>query len=79
MAHEGGRQSDSIDPASFSSLGLSDARPSRGAVTGHEASFAPSIIRTFRRRLYPSKRPFEFSIRALLNRPFQSLALAVAR
>jgi len=38
MAHEGGRQSDSIDPASFSSLGLSDARPSRGAVTGQEAT-----------------------------------------
>jgi hypothetical protein len=38
MAHEGGRQSDSIDPASFSSLGLSDACPSRGAVTGRLGS-----------------------------------------
>jgi hypothetical protein len=36
MAHEGGRQSDSIDPAFFSSLGLSDARPSRGAATGQQ-------------------------------------------
>jgi hypothetical protein len=52
MMHEGGRTSDSIGRASLSYLGLTGAHPSRGYVTGHQATFVSRCTLSFEWLMY---------------------------